>query len=98
MLPFANRSNVDEDQFFTDGIHDDLLTQLAKISTLKVISRTSVMKYKSTEKTIPEITQQIVTAIKGELDDEESGLLTELPTNFNGDSSGPSRIHLPGGA
>jgi hypothetical protein len=46
VLPFANRSNDEEDLFFTDGIHDDLLTQLAKIDDLKVISRTSVMKYR----------------------------------------------------
>ncbi len=49
VLPFANRSNVAEDLFFTDGIHDDLLTQLAKISDLKVISRTSVMEYRDTD-------------------------------------------------
>ncbi|MGA9573647.1 MAG: hypothetical protein WBS20_06860 [Lysobacterales bacterium] len=59
VLPFANRSNQEEDLFFTDGIHDDLLTQLAKIADLKVISRTSVMKYKNTEKTIPEIAVEL---------------------------------------
>jgi TolB-like protein/Flp pilus assembly protein TadD len=55
VLPFANRSMQQEDQFFTDGIHDDLLTQLAKIGDLTVISRTSMMKYRDTEKSIPEI-------------------------------------------
>ena len=55
VLPFANRSMQQEDQFFTDGLHDDLLTQLAKIGDLKVISRTSMMKYRDTEKSIPEI-------------------------------------------
>ena len=59
VLPFANRSNVQDDQFFTDGIHDDLLTQLAKISELKVISRTSMMKYKDTQLTIPEIAREL---------------------------------------
>jgi TolB-like protein/tetratricopeptide (TPR) repeat protein len=59
VLPFANRSNLEDDMFFTDGIHDDLLTQLAKIADLKVISRTSVMKYKNTEKTIPEIAVEL---------------------------------------
>jgi TolB-like protein/tetratricopeptide (TPR) repeat protein len=59
VLPFANRSNLEDDLFFTDGIHDDLLTQLAKIPDLKVISRTSVMKYKNTEKTIPEIAVEL---------------------------------------
>jgi TolB-like protein/Tfp pilus assembly protein PilF len=59
VLPFANRSNVEDDLFFTDGIHDDLLTQLAKISDLKVISRTSVMNYRDTEKRIPEIAAEL---------------------------------------
>ena len=59
VLPFANRSDEKGDLFFTDGIHDDLLTQLAKIDDLKVISRTSVMKYRGTEKTIPEIATEL---------------------------------------
>jgi len=138
VLPFANRSNVDDDLFFTDGIHDDLLTQLAKINDLKVISRTSVMEYRDTTKKIPEIakelgvatileggiqragnririnaqlidvatdehlwaetfdremtienifdiqseiTRQIVNAVRGELSDEESEVLAQLPTH-----------------
>jgi TolB-like protein len=59
VLPLANRSAREEDQFFTDGIHDDLLTQLAKISSLTVISRTSVMRYRDTELPIPEIAKQL---------------------------------------
>lgn len=59
VLPFANRSRDEDDEFFSDGMHDDLLTQLAKIGDLKVISRTSVMKYKGTEKTIPEIANEL---------------------------------------
>ena len=59
VLPFANSSNVEEDLFFTDGIHDDLLTQLAKIGDLKVISRTSVMEYRDTTKKIPEIAAEL---------------------------------------
>ena len=59
VLPFANRSLQEEDQFFTDGIHDDLLTQLAKISNLKVISRTSMMQYKDTKLPIPEIAREL---------------------------------------
>ena len=55
VLPFANRSAREEDLFFTEGIHDDLLTRLAKIVSLQVTSRTSVMRYRDTEKTIPEI-------------------------------------------
>jgi TolB-like protein/Tfp pilus assembly protein PilF len=59
VLPFANRSNLEDDMFFTDGIHDDLLTQLAKISGLRVTSRTSVMEYRDTTKKIPEIAAEL---------------------------------------
>ena len=43
VLPFASRSTDPENQLFADGIHDDLLTRLANIGALRVISRTSVM-------------------------------------------------------
>jgi TolB-like protein/Flp pilus assembly protein TadD len=59
VLPFDNRSNREEDQFFTDGIHDDLLTTIARIGSMKVISRTSVMEYKGTTKKIPEIAREL---------------------------------------
>ena len=59
VLPFAHRSNAEDDLFFTDGIHDDLLTQLAKIQGLKVISRTSVMEYRGTTKKIPQIAAEL---------------------------------------
>ena len=47
VLPFENFSDDKENAFFADGIQDDILTSLAKIHDLKVISRTSVMQYKS---------------------------------------------------
>jgi TolB-like protein len=59
VLPFDNRSNLEEDEFFVEGVHDDLLTNLAKISSLKVISRTSVARYKNTEVPIPEIAREL---------------------------------------
>jgi len=59
VLPFRNRSNRDEDAYFTEGIHDDLLTSLAKIGDLKVISRTSVMQFRDTDKSIPEIAREL---------------------------------------
>ncbi|PYL66865.1 MAG: hypothetical protein DMF20_05210, partial [Verrucomicrobia bacterium] len=46
VLPFESLSNDREDAFFADGVQDDLLTKLAKIADLKVISRTSVMQYR----------------------------------------------------
>ena len=57
VLPFDNRSSQEEDEFFTTGIHDDLLTQLAQISSLRVISRTSVVQFKDTSKSIREIAE-----------------------------------------
>jgi TolB-like protein len=59
VLPFDNRSRNVDDEFFVEGIHDDLLTNLARIGSLKVISRTSVSKYKETDKTIPEIAAEL---------------------------------------
>jgi TolB-like protein/Tfp pilus assembly protein PilF len=59
VLPFDNRSAREEDEFFTEGIHDDLLTTIAKIGSMKVISRTSVMAYKDTTKNIREIAKEL---------------------------------------
>jgi TolB-like protein/class 3 adenylate cyclase/Flp pilus assembly protein TadD len=59
VLPFANRSKSEDDAFFVDGIHDDILTQLAKIASLKVISRTSVMQYRDTQKTMKTIGDEL---------------------------------------
>jgi len=67
VLPFAFRSNNPDDEFFAEGMHDDLLTQLAKIGSLKVISRTSVMEYRDTTKKIPEIAAElgVATIVEG---------------------------------
>jgi serine/threonine protein kinase/Flp pilus assembly protein TadD len=51
VLPFENLSNDREDASFADGVQDDLLTKLAKIADLKVISRTSVMQYRNQHNT-----------------------------------------------
>lgn len=59
VLPFVHRSAQADDLFFTDGIHDDLLIQLSKISDLRVISRTSVMAYRDTDKQIPQIAREL---------------------------------------
>ena len=47
VLPFENLNKDEEDAFFAGGVQDEILTDLAKVADLKVISRTSVMKYKS---------------------------------------------------
>ena len=59
VLPFENRSANVQDAFFVDGIHDDILTQLARIQSLKVISRSSVMRYRDSERSMPEIQQDL---------------------------------------
>ncbi|MSU51759.1 MAG: TIR domain-containing protein [Opitutus sp.] len=46
VLPFANLSTEKDNEFFTDGVHDDVITNLQKIRDLKVISRTSVLAYR----------------------------------------------------
>lgn len=46
VLPFSNLSTDKENEFFADGVHDDVITNLAKIRDLKVISRTSVLAYR----------------------------------------------------
>lgn len=59
VLPFTNRSGLAENAYFVDGIHDDLLTILAKINSLSVTSRTSVMRYQESKKSIPEISNEL---------------------------------------
>jgi adenylate cyclase len=60
VLPFENLSDEKQNAYFTDGVQDEILTDLAKIADLKVISRTSVMQYKSgVARNLREIGQQL---------------------------------------
>ena len=59
VLPFVNLTGDPQVQVITDGVHYELLTQLVKIADLKSISRTSVMQYRDTEKTIPQIADEL---------------------------------------
>lgn len=59
VLPFDNISNDSLQQYFSDGITEDIITQLSKIADLKVISRTSVMQYKDNKKNIKEIADEL---------------------------------------
>src|SRR5262249_34418418 len=67
VLPFQNLSPDPENAFFADGMTEDILTQLAKVRDLKVISRTSVMRYKGTQKPVKEISQElgVATVLEG---------------------------------
>jgi TolB-like protein/Flp pilus assembly protein TadD len=59
VLPFENRSHDPDNAYFADGIQDEILTRLAKIADLKVISRTSTQHYKSAPENLPEIARQL---------------------------------------
>ena len=59
VLPFANLSADPENEYFSDGITEEILTALAKLGDLKVISRTSVMRYKGTTKSAREIGSEL---------------------------------------
>jgi serine/threonine-protein kinase len=61
VLPFATRATSDDQEaiIFSQGMHDDILTHLSKIESLKVISRTSVMQYEDTRKPMREIASEL---------------------------------------
>ena len=59
VLPFENLSRDPDNAYFAEGIHDEILTRLAKIADLKVISRTSTEQYQSKPGNIAEIAQQL---------------------------------------
>lgn len=59
VLPFANLSPDEENAYFADGMHEDILTHLSKIEGLTVIARTSVLRYRDTEKSVGEIAGEL---------------------------------------
>jgi len=59
VLPLENLSGNPEQDYFVDGMTDELITDLAKVAALRVISRTSVMRYKGTKKGLPEIAKDL---------------------------------------
>ena len=59
VLPFQNISADPDQEYFSDGMTEALIAELSKIEALRVISRTSVMRYKSTEKLVPEIAREL---------------------------------------
>lgn len=60
VLPLANISNNASDEFFADGMTEELISSLSKIGGLNVIARTSVMKYKATNKDITQISRELM--------------------------------------
>jgi len=59
VLPFANHSGNESGLRFAEGMHDEVLTTLAKVKRLKVISRTSVMSYRDSDKDLPTISREL---------------------------------------
>ena len=59
VLPFENLSQNEEDEYFADGMTEDLLTELSKIKDLLVISRTTVMKYKNSTMSLKQIGKEL---------------------------------------
>ena len=60
VLPLANISNDSKDEYFADGMTEELISGLSKISGLDVIARTSIMKYKITDKNISQISRELM--------------------------------------
>jgi TolB-like protein/tetratricopeptide (TPR) repeat protein len=59
VLPFTNLSESKENEYFSDGMTEELIASLARIRGLKVVSRTSVMQYKQTSKSMPVIAREL---------------------------------------
>jgi TolB-like protein/DNA-binding winged helix-turn-helix (wHTH) protein/Flp pilus assembly protein TadD len=59
VLPLENLSGNSAQEYFADGMTDELITDLAQVGNLRVISRTSAMSYKSTKKTLPQIAREL---------------------------------------
>jgi TolB-like protein/Flp pilus assembly protein TadD len=59
VLPLDNLSGDPSEEFFADGMTDQLITDLAKVGSLRVISRTSVLRYKGTKKSLPDIAREL---------------------------------------
>ena len=59
MLPFDNLSRDPDNAYFAEGMQDEILTRLAKVADLKVISRTSTQHFKSAPENLPQIAKQL---------------------------------------
>jgi adenylate cyclase len=67
VLPFANLSSNAENEYFSDGVTEEILTTLARVEGLKVISRTSIMQYKGSRKPLRRIGEElgVATVLEG---------------------------------
>jgi serine/threonine protein kinase/tetratricopeptide (TPR) repeat protein len=76
VLPFVDLSSKKDQEYFCDGMTDEIILKLSKLTDLKVISRTSVMRYKNTDKDIREIGQElgVATIMEGSIRKEEDDI------------------------
>ena len=67
VLPFADRGGFEENPYFIDGIHDDLLSQISRVTDIRTISRSTVMAYRDTNKGVRTIGEElgVSTLLKG---------------------------------
>jgi TolB-like protein/DNA-binding SARP family transcriptional activator len=59
VLPFDNLTGTEENRYFTDGVTEEILTNLARVGDLRVIARASVMPYRDTDRSVPEIAEEL---------------------------------------
>lgn len=82
VLPLENLSPDSEQEYFADGMTEALITELAQISALRVISRTSVVQYKGTKKTLPQIAKElrVDAVLEGSVQrsDDKVGIMVQL--------------------
>ncbi len=90
VLPFVDLSPQKDQEYFCDGMTDDIISKLSRIEELKVSSRTSVMRYKNTEKDIKEIGRELAVAaiLEGSIQKEKnrirvSAQLINVEDNFH---------------
>jgi TolB-like protein/DNA-binding winged helix-turn-helix (wHTH) protein len=91
VLPLENLSGDPEQEYFADGMTEELVTALGKVRALRVISRTSVMRYKRTKKPVPQIARELNVDALIEGTVTQSGGRVRLTTNL---LHGPTDRHL----
>src|SRR6266480_1542272 len=80
VLPFDNLSRDPDNAYFCEGVQDEILTRLAKVADLKVISRTSTQHFKSTPDNLPQIAKPIADTLQARLTGSEKTEMSKKPT------------------
>jgi serine/threonine-protein kinase len=91
VLPLENLSGDPQQQYFADGMTEELTTELSQVSSLRVVSRTSAMRYKGTQKSVPEIARELNVDAVVEGSVEHEGVRVRITAQL---IQGPSDTHL----